>query len=256
MHGLPNKQTSAAADRQSGASQQQFKQDFINSTREYQASLQAVAASYSRQLDELTTRNATFKDLYNKGLISRVDMDKSESAIAEARAKVDEVQEEIKSAAGVLSAAIDPASAGATPGVIVGAPTNWTTGKKQIDKLIRDYGRRYRVDPYLIYLVMHQESGFSSLAISAKGAQGLMQLMPATAARYGVTNPADPAQNIMGGAHYLSDLLRLFNGNVSLALAGYNAGEGAVMKYGNHVPPYQETRYYVRNISAKYKGGA
>jgi soluble lytic murein transglycosylase-like protein len=132
---------------------------------------------------------------------------------------------------------------------------NWTTGKKQIDNLIRYYGKRYSVDPYLIYLVMHQESGFRSSAVSVKGAQGLMQLMPATAARYGVTNPADPAQNVMGGAHYLSDLLQLFNGNVSLALAGYNAGEGAVMKYGNHVPPYQETRYYVRNISGKYKAG-
>jgi len=80
-----------------------------------------------------------------------------------------------------------------------------------------------------------------------------MQLMPGTAARYGVRNRFDPAQSIMGGAHYLSDLLQLFNGNVSLALAGYNAGEGAVIKYGNRVPPFKETRYYVQNISARYK---
>jgi soluble lytic murein transglycosylase-like protein len=79
-----------------------------------------------------------------------------------------------------------------------------------------------------------------------------MQLMPGTAARYGVTNPYDPAQNIMGGTHYLSDLLRLFRGRVDLALAGYNAGEGAVMKYGNRIPPYAETQNYVRTIGARY----
>jgi soluble lytic murein transglycosylase-like protein len=233
-------------------SQQQFRQDFIDSTKQYQASLQAAAASYSRELDALTARNATLKDLFNKGLISRVDMEKSDKDVAEARSKIDEIQKEKASADGVLSAAMNPAAAGTTTG-IVGTSTDWTTGNKKIDQLIRHYGKVYSVDPYLIYLVMHQESGFSATAVSAKGARGLMQLMPATAARYGVTNPADPAQNIMGGAHYLSDLLKLFDGNVNLALAGYNAGEGAVMKYGNQVPPYQETRYYVRNISAKYK---
>jgi soluble lytic murein transglycosylase-like protein len=119
--------------------------------------------------------------------------------------------------------------------------------------LIRSSGSRFGVDPYLIYLVMRQESSFNPSALSPKGAGGLMQLMPATAARYGVRNRLDPAQSIMGGAHYLSDLLQLFNGNVGLALAGYNAGEGAVIKYGNRIPPYKETRYYVQNISARYK---
>jgi soluble lytic murein transglycosylase-like protein len=87
------------------------------------------------------------------------------------------------------------------------------------------------------------------------GAQGLMQLMPGTAARYGVTNPYDPAQNIQAGTRYLRDLLRLFNGRVDLALAGYNAGEGAVMKYGNKVPPYRETQNYVRTIGTRYGSG-
>jgi soluble lytic murein transglycosylase-like protein len=81
---------------------------------------------------------------------------------------------------------------------------------------------------------------------------GLMQLMPGTAARYGVANAYDSAQSIMGGTRYIADLLRLFGGRVDLALAGYNAGEGAVMKYGRRVPPYAETQNYVRTIGARY----
>ena len=99
---------------------------------------------------------------------------------------------------------------------------------------------------------MHQESRFSTGATSPVGAMGLMQLMPGTAARYGVSNAYDPAQSIMGGTHYLADLLKLFGGRVDLALAGYNAGEGAVMKYGRHVPPYSETQNYVRTIGTRY----
>jgi soluble lytic murein transglycosylase-like protein len=99
---------------------------------------------------------------------------------------------------------------------------------------------------------MSQESKFSKIALSPKGAQGLMQLMPGTAARYGVTNPYDVAQNISGGTRYLKDLLKMFNGRVDLALAGYNAGEGAVIKYGYTVPPYDETRNYVKLIVKRY----
>jgi len=243
----------ASSEVQGTAARDQFKQDFIKANKEYQSSLQALAKSYADQLSTITERNASMKELFSKGLISRVEMDRSDAAAAEARARIDGLQKEMKSADSALTAALNP---GATlgDGNPIGSSTDWTTGNKKIDGLIRLYGGRYRVDPYLIYLVMHQESGFSSSAVSPKGAQGLMQLMPATAARYGVTNRLDAAQSIMGGAHYLSDLLQLFNGNVGLALAGYNAGEGAVIKYGNRVPPYQETRYYVRNISARYKG--
>jgi soluble lytic murein transglycosylase-like protein len=111
---------------------------------------------------------------------------------------------------------------------------------------------RYGVEPLLLFSVMSQESAFNSQAVSPKGARGLMQLMPETAARFGVKNIFDPEQNIHAGAQYLRFLLDLFDGNVSLALAGYNAGEGAVKKYGYVVPPYPETINYVRKIKRRY----
>jgi hypothetical protein len=92
--------------------------------------------------------------------------------------------------------------------------------------------------------------------VSPKGARGLMQLMPDTAARYGVTDLFDPEQNIRAGVHYLKDLLQRFNGNVDLALAGYNAGEGAVIRNGNTVPRIPETQYYVRSIGKRYSSGS
>ncbi|HKS29454.1 MAG TPA: transglycosylase SLT domain-containing protein [Pyrinomonadaceae bacterium] len=128
----------------------------------------------------------------------------------------------------------------------------WTTGNPRLDELIRAGGQRWGVDPYLIFCVMEQESRFNPRALSPKGAQGLMQLMPGTAARFGVRNSYDPQQNIMGGTRYLKMLLEQFGGRVDLVLASYNAGEGAVMKYGGNVPPYRETRDYVRRIGARY----
>ena len=125
---------------------------------------------------------------------------------------------------------------------------SWTTGNGRIDALIRENGARYGVDPYFIFCVIQQESSFSSTALSVKGAQGLMQLMPGTAARYGVMNADDPAQNIMGGTRYLKDLLQLFHGRIDLVLAGYNAGEGAVIRHGHTIPPYKETQDYWRLI--------
>jgi hypothetical protein len=128
----------------------------------------------------------------------------------------------------------------------------FTTGNTQVDNFIVESGARHGVDPVLLYAIMHQESTFKARAISPKGARGLMQLMPGTAARYGVSNIFDPRQNIDGGARYMKFLLDLFDGDVNLALAGYNAGEGAVMKYGYRVPPYNETQEYVRRISRRY----
>jgi hypothetical protein len=135
---------------------------------------------------------------------------------------------------------------------------NYSTGNEEIDRLVLSSASRYGIDPHLIFAVMRQESSFNPRAVSYKGARGLMQLMPATAARLGVREIHDPAQNIDGGARYLRFLLDTFDGNVELALAGYNAGEGAVARYGYRVPPYRETINYVQRISAHYqrlKGG-
>jgi len=128
----------------------------------------------------------------------------------------------------------------------------YTTGNATIDGLIVESGRRNSVDPLLLYSIMHQESTFKPRALSHKGASGLMQLMPGTAARFGVSRIWDPKQNIEGGTRYMRWLLDKFEGNINLALAGYNAGEGAVMKYGNRIPPYRETQEYVRRITKRY----
>jgi hypothetical protein len=139
--------------------------------------------------------------------------------------------------------------------LVMGSATQlkgFTTGDAVIDSYIVDSSRRYGIDPLLIYSQMHQESTFKLHATSNKGASGLMQLMPGTARRFGVIKIYDPQQNIEGGVKYMRWLLDTFNGDVSLALAGYNAGEGAVMKYGWQIPPYRETQEYVRRISERY----
>jgi len=128
----------------------------------------------------------------------------------------------------------------------------WSSGNERIDTLIKINGSRYGVDPYLIFCVIEQESQFKTFARSPKGAQGLMQLMPGTARRLGVRRPYDAAENIMGGTRYLKELLTMFDGRVELVLASYNAGEGAVMKFGRSVPPYRETREYVKKIGKRY----
>jgi hypothetical protein len=128
----------------------------------------------------------------------------------------------------------------------------YTTGNAQVDQYMINSATNNGVDPLLLYSIMHQESSFKSHAISPKGARGLMQLMPFTAMRFGVTNIFDPRQNIEGGARYVRFLLDRFDGDINLVLAGYNAGEGAVEKYGWHIPPYSETQEYVRRISRRY----
>ena len=128
----------------------------------------------------------------------------------------------------------------------------WTSGNSRIDTLIKSNAARFGLDPYLVFCVIEQESQFKPFARSPKGAQGLMQLMPGTARRLGVRRPYDPAENIMGGTRYLKELMTMFSGRVDLVLASYNAGEGAVMKYGRKVPPYRETREYVKKIGKRY----
>jgi soluble lytic murein transglycosylase-like protein len=148
----------------------------------------------------------------------------------------------------VLTAGLTVSASPANLNVLRG----YTTGSSEIDGYLIQSGTKNEVDPLLIYSVMHQESSFKSRAISPKGARGLMQLMPGTAMRFGVTNIFDPRQNIEGGARYLRFLLDRFDGDVRLTLAGYNAGEGAVEKYGWQIPPYAETQEYVRRISRRY----
>ena len=123
--------------------------------------------------------------------------------------------------------------------------------KSQYDAYIVRSASKFNIDPGLIKAVMHTESGFNINARSPVGAQGLMQLMPATARRFNVSNAYDPVQNIDGGARYLSWLLKRFNGDVRLALAGYNAGEGNVDKFKG-IPPFRETQDYVRRVTQRY----
>jgi len=129
----------------------------------------------------------------------------------------------------------------------------YTTGHRGLDWLIASSGDKYGVDPTLIYLVMREESRFNHRAVSRAGARGLMQLMPATAAKLGVRNIHDPVENVDAGARYLRTLLGMFGGDVNLALAAYNAGEGAVLKYGRRIPPYRETMNYVWRINTAYR---
>jgi len=129
---------------------------------------------------------------------------------------------------------------------------DWTSGNSSIDQLIRTNANRFGIDPYLVFLVIEKESRFHTRALSPKGAMGLMQLMPGTARRLGVRKPFDAAENIRGGTQYMKELMDMFGGKVDLVLASYNAGEGAVLKYGRNVPPYRETRDYVKTIGKRY----
>jgi hypothetical protein len=126
------------------------------------------------------------------------------------------------------------------------------TKRRQYAPLVDDMARQHQLKPGLVHAVITVESAYDPKAVSHAGAMGLMQLMPETAKRYGVSDPHDPKQNISGGVRYLSDLLQQF-GNLRLALAAYNAGEGAVQRYGNRVPPFKETRSYVSSVLRYYR---
>jgi soluble lytic murein transglycosylase-like protein len=229
------------------------KEALIQATQDYKESLNTLLSSYQASANESEAKARQLKELYDGGLISRKEFEASQATVSEAQAKVAATKKQIAEADLALTDTQKvPAPVAAEMAVRQGAVPFWTTGNKQYDSLIRQNGARFGVDPYLIYCVMQQESRFTSGAVSPKGAQGLMQLMPDTAARFGVTNSMDPAQNIMGGTRYLKTLLQMFNGRVDLALASYNAGEGAVLKYGKQIPPFKETQAYVRAIGTRY----
>ncbi|SDY32704.1 lytic transglycosylase domain-containing protein [Acinetobacter kyonggiensis] len=128
---------------------------------------------------------------------------------------------------------------------------SYNRNKNAFDHIIKQAASQHGISEGLIKAVMHTESGFNVNARSPVGAQGLMQLMPATARRFNVSNAFDPQQNIMAGAKYLAWLTKRFNGNTSLVLASYNAGEGNVAKYGG-IPPFKETQDYVRRVSSRF----
>lgn len=127
-----------------------------------------------------------------------------------------------------------------------------TTGNQRFDGYIRDAARLYQIPPELVRAVIMVESGFSPRAVSPANAKGLMQLMPATAQRMQVEDIFDPRQNIYGGVRYLRILANLFNGDLALTVAAYNAGEGAVLRYGG-IPPYRETEDYVTRVIGHYR---
>lgn len=124
--------------------------------------------------------------------------------------------------------------------------------KQKFDEMISSTASRYGIDPHLVKAIVKAESDYDQAAVSKKGAKGLMQLMPETASRMGVKDIHNPADNVEGGIKYLSKLLRMFDWQVPLAVAAYNAGEGAVVKYGNRVPPYNETQTYVKRVMHYY----
>lgn len=134
----------------------------------------------------------------------------------------------------------------------VNAPPLPQSRRHYVDMIAR-VAREQKVDAALLHAVVMVESAYNPQAVSPKGATGLMQLMPDTGKRYGVTNLMDPLQNLRGGARYLRDLLALFNNNLGLVLAAYNAGEGAVIRFGNAIPPYRETREYVPRVMQHYQ---
>jgi hypothetical protein len=227
---------------------------------------------------QVTQQVKSVKPIYEKAKAVAVDASKTPAAgttspakpaptaiwihlVDGARFRVDEVQEGTDGAVytrNKISMFLDKERIARIEYEVPGLPGNtrkiadWTSGNATIDHLIRSNGERFGIDPYLVFLVIEKESRFHTRAVSPKGALGLMQLMPGTARRLGVRKPFDAAENIRAGTQYMRELMDLFGGKVDLVLASYNAGEGAVLKYGRNVPPYRETRDYVKTIGKRY----
>lgn len=133
------------------------------------------------------------------------------------------------------------------------AVNNDGLSRQQISDAVASAAAQTAIEPALLHAVIRVESNYNPKALSPRGAQGLMQLMPSTARRFNVTNPYDPAQNVLAGAQYLRELHMLFNGNMPLILAAYNAGPRAVSKHHMRIPPFMETRLYVPKVLSVYR---
>jgi len=144
------------------------------------------------------------------------------------------------------SVAVAPGGAGMSKSARAGTHNRY-------DTLVKRIAREQQLDQALLHAVITVESGYNPHAVSHKGAMGLMQLMPETARRYGVSNPYSPSENVMAGARYLRDLMQKFNNDLPLTLAAYNAGEGAIVQHGNRIPPYRETQAYVPKVLDFYQ---
>jgi soluble lytic murein transglycosylase-like protein len=147
-----------------------------------------------------------------------------------------------------LVLAAPPAPAAAPSGDV-----HWLTRSRSFDPFIETASREAQVQPQLVRAIIVVESAFNPKAVSRKGAVGLMQVLPATARRYGVSNAYDPEQNIIAGTRYLRDLIARYGNNLELVLAAYNAGADAVERYGRRIPPYSETRQYVPAVLSVYR---
>jgi soluble lytic murein transglycosylase-like protein len=162
----------------------------------------------------------------------------------------------ISATASAAPGIVPAAAAAATPAAAVPTGTGASLAGVPYGDEITAAAQRHGIDPALLAGLVRQESNFTAAAVSPAGARGLTQLMPGTAAGLGVTDPRDPVQAIEGGARYLAQQLKAFGGDATLALAAYNAGPGAVQRYGG-VPPYAETQAYVRKVqafAAAYRG--
>jgi len=144
--------------------------------------------------------------------------------------------------------------------IIRSKPKGYSTAFKHLQKNKKKYthiiavaAEKHGLDPYLVHAVIQSESAYDAKAISSAGAVGLMQLMPGTARQYGAVDRQDPTQNIFAGTRYLKYLIGLFDGNLKLSIAAYNAGENAVKKYHNQIPPYPETQKYVKQVLSLYR---
>ncbi len=218
---------------------------FLNQARLAQQHLQVLEQRQNAtvvHLDALTTQAAAqVRLLHQRELQAAAAKQAETTAVAQANRIVASLAWQRNSLQQKIAALLAALQSGNVP---------WSQVLQDINLLAKQYG----IDPLLVEAVVLQESGGASGAKSPVGAQGLMQLMPATAAALGVNNAYNPVQNLRGGITYLLEMLQRFHGNLSLALAAYNAGPYAVQRYGG-IPPYQQTQNYVHNILALYHAG-